>query len=401
MKPIHLSYAVALAGFTLVTAGRVALQLYALELGATPGEVGVLFSTYFIFPLLISFPLGLLADRVSSRGLLALGMAIGAGGMLVPALVQGMPALYFAGVMIGITFAFTSVLIQNITGLLSRPDERARNFSNASLVGASTLMLGPLVAGFGIDLVGHAGACLGSVVLGVVAMAMLARWGALFPRPNSRPTSRSATSASSVPAARGRLAAAWTSLRESLADRKSLPIIVVGAILHFGQDLYQFYLPVYAHSLGLSASVIGIILASVFIMSVAVRAWLPRLVARLGEERLLITAFLFGAVGFAFTPMLANPVALCLLAGLFGLGMGAGSPVIMMLIFAHAPEGRSGEMVGMRNTANNLGRAGAPPLFGFIASAAGLVPVFAISAGMMVAGAWVMNRQLRRLAMAK
>ena len=175
MKPIHLTYAIGLAGFTLVTAGRVMLQLYALELGATPGEVGVLFSTYFIFPLLISFPLGLLADRVSSRGLLALGMAMGAGGMLVPALVQGMPALYFAGMMIGITFAFTSVLIQNITGLLSRPEERARNFSNASLVGASTLMLGPLVAGFGIDLVGHAGACLSSVGMGVVAMAMLGR----------------------------------------------------------------------------------------------------------------------------------------------------------------------------------------------------------------------------------
>jgi MFS family permease len=397
LKPIHLTYAIALAGFTLVTAGRVMLQLYALELGATPGEVGVLFSTYFIFPLLISFPLGLLADRVSSRGLLALGMAFGAGGMLVPALVEGMPALYFAGVMIGITFAFTSVLIQNITGLLSRPDERARNFSNASLVGASTLMLGPLVAGFGIDLVGHAGACLSSVALGVVAIAMLARWGGLFPKPGSRPRRPGSAASAST----GRLAAAWTSLRESLADRKSLPIIVVGSILHFGQDLYQFYLPVYAHDLGLSASVIGIILASVFIMSVVVRAWLPMLVKRLGEERLLIMAFVLGAVGFACTPLLANPVALCLLAGLFGMGMGVGSPVIMMLIFAHAPEGRSGEMVGMRNTANNLGRAGAPPLFGFIASAAGLMPVFAISAAMMVGGAWIMNRQLRRLAVAK
>lgn len=397
MKPIHLTYFIGLAGFTLVTAGRVALQLYALELGATPGEVGVLFSTYFLFPLLISFPLGLLADRVSSRGLLALGMAIGAGGMLVPALVQGMPALYFAGVMIGITFAFTSVLIQNITGLLSRPEERARNFSNASLVGASTLMLGPLVAGFGIDLFGHAGACLSGVVLGVLAMAMLARWGGVLPKPGSRKR----VSAPAVPATTGRLAAAWVSLRESLADRKSLPIIVVGSILHFGQDLYQFYLPVYAHDLGLSASVIGIILACVFVMSVVVRAWLPMLVKRFGEERLLIMAFVLGALGFTFTPMLAHPVALCLLAGLFGLGMGVGSPVIMMLIFAHAPEGRSGEMVGMRNTANNLGRAGAPPVFGFIASVAGLIPVFAISAGMMVAGAWVMNRQLRRLSVTR
>lgn len=390
MKPIHLSYAVSLAGLNLVTSGRVLLQLFALELGATPGEVGLLFTTYFVFPLAISLPLGMLADRKGARGLMAIGMAIGMAGMLLPVFVHHKAVLYIAGLANGITFAFTSVLTQNITGLLSRPDERARNFSNSSLIGASTLMLGPLVAGFSIDLVGHAPACLSAVAFGAAGLVFLARWGGLFPLPPGM-----TAAADSRDGAAPRVGV-MERLRKSLTDRTTLPIILVAGILHFAQDLYQFYLPVYGHGLGLSASVIGIILSSVFVMSVVVRFWLPGLVARLGEERLLITAFLLGAVAFALTPLLTHPVALCLVAAVLGLGMGGGSPVIMILIFSHAPEGRSGEMVGMRNTVNNLGRAGAPPLFGAIASAAGLIPVFIITAVMMAGGAWLMQAMLAR-----
>ncbi len=398
MTPIHLSYTVAVFAYTLVTAGRVVLPLFALDMGAKPSEIGLLYSTYFIFPLLLSLPLGMLADRHSPRGLLLLGLAIGCVGMLLPALFHQMPVLYVAGILIGISFAFTSVLIQNLTGLLSQPTERARNFSNASLFGASTLMFGPLVAGFGIDLSGHAMACLYTVALGLVAMGLLARWGHLFPDPVGVPRPASTTSMAgkdtkSTSATRTRaVAGLWLGLRERLADRTSLRIIMIGMVIHIGQDLYQFYLPVYGHSLGLSASMIGIIMASVFIMSCLVRVWLPALVTRLGEEGMLMTAFCLGALGFALTPLFQHPLALCLVASVFGIGMGCGSPVIMMLIFSHAPAGRSGETVGMRHTANNIGRAIAPPVFGFITSLAGLVPVFALSAGMMAAAAWAVSR---------
>lgn len=385
MKPIHLSYAVALCGLNLVTAGRVLLQLFALELGATPGEVGLLFTTFFVFPLAIALPLGMLADRRSARGLMAIGMAIGMAGMLLPVFVHHKAVLYLAGLANGVTFVFTSVLTQNITGLLSRPEERARHFSNASLVGASTLMLGPLVAGFSIDLVGNAPACLSAVAFGVAGLGLLGRWGGLFPLPPAVIAGAAGT------ADTGPRVGVFERLRKSLTDRTTLPFILVAGILHFAQDLYQFYLPVYGHGLGLSASAIGIILSSVFVMSVLVRFWMPALVARLGEERMLVGAFLLGAVGFGLTPLLTHPVALCLVAAVLGLGMGCGSPVIMILIFSRAPEGRSGEMVGMRNMVNNLGRAGAPPLFGFIASVAGLVPVFIITAVMMVGGAWLMQ----------
>ena len=54
-----------------------------------------------------------------------------------------------------------------------------------------------------------------------------------------------------------------------------------------------------------------------------------------------------------------------------------------MLLFSRSAEGRSGETLGLRQTANNIVRVIAPSLFGFIASAFGLFPVFGISALMM------------------
>ena len=57
VTPIHLSYVVAVFAYTLVTAGRVVLPLLALDMGAKPSEIGLLYSTYFIFPLLLSLHL--------------------------------------------------------------------------------------------------------------------------------------------------------------------------------------------------------------------------------------------------------------------------------------------------------------------------------------------------------
>ena len=59
-----------------------------------------------------------------------------------------------------------------------------------------------------------------------------------------------------------------------------------------------------------------------------------------------------------------------------------------MLMFSRSVEGRSGEMLGLRLTANNLMRVAGPAVFGLVASAVGLTAVFAINALMMAGGAY-------------
>jgi MFS family permease len=156
-----------------------------------------------------------------------------------------------------------------------------------------------------------------------------------------------------------------------------------------GTDLFQFYLPIYGHGIGLSASAIGVILGSFAAAAFVVRVIMPRLVEVSSEERVLSYSFVLAAVGFVLVPFFQNAVVLCGIALLLGLGMGCGAPITMALTYSQSPPGRSGEALGLRFAANHLARVIGPLLAGSIGSAFGLIPVFLMNALMMVSGSLI------------
>jgi MFS family permease len=366
-KPLYLTFALMLFCFGSISAARVAFSLYALQLGASASAVGIVVATLYIFPLLISWPVGRYSDRVGSRWLLMFGAFCGMCAMLIPFFVHEIAALYVAGTLLGISFSLYNVLLQNLVGVLSEPHERARNFSNSSLIGATTNLAGPLFAGIAIDHAGPPYACLYLATLSLAAGAVLVIWGKILPGGSGR-----------APSAGG--------LRETLADRGMLRILGTSSLVQVGQDLFQFYIPVYGYGIGLSASAIGGVLATFAAASFFVRFIMPRLVARFGEETVLGYSFSLAMIGFVLAPLFHNVVALGLISFMFGLGMGCGQPITTMLIFSRCAEGRSGETLGLRQTVNNLMRVSSPPVFGLIASGFGLPAVFWISALMMGGG---------------
>ncbi len=370
MSPLYLTFAFSLITYSAVTAARVLLSLYALELGAQPAEIGLLAATFFAFPLVLSWPIGVWADRTGPRKLLLYGMFAGSVGMLVPWLFPKLPALYVGGALSGMAFVFCNVLVQNIVGLVSKPEERARNFSNASLMGSGSNILGPLIAGFAIDHAGHAIASLCAAGLFFMAFTMVALRGQQLPGGGGK-----------------HAIAAQNSLKELISDKAVMAAILTTTLIQIGQDLYMFYMPIYGHSIPLSASAIGTVLASFATASCVVRLVLPWLLARIGQERLLGGTFLAAAVAFLLLPLSGNILILCAISFCFGFGMGCGMPITMMMLFNSAPEGRSGQAIGLRQTVNNLARVISPPVFGAIASAAGLFTVFMISAVLMGGGA--------------
>src|SRR5262249_42935696 len=157
--------------------------------------------------------------------------------MLIPYFVRELPALYVASTLMGIAFTLYNTLLPNLVGLLSRPEEYARNFSNASLMGSITMFSGPLIAGFAIDLSDHATACLSLLTLSIAAGTSLIVWGGMLP------------GGSSAPGPGG-------SIREMLSDPAMLRTLVTSSLVQVGQDLYQFYIPLQGHRVGLSASAI-------------------------------------------------------------------------------------------------------------------------------------------------
>ncbi len=360
-----------LFGFSSINSARVSFSLIALELGASPSTVGLLVGTFYAFPVVLSWPVGKYSDRVGSRRLLLLGAGFGLAAMLIPYFVRELAALFAAAALMGVAFTLYNVLLPNLVGLLSSPHARVRNFSNSSLVGGFSMVIGPLMAGFAIDYAPHGTAPLYLALLSVAVALLLLRWGPTLPGGAARTASASATSTN------------------PLADREMVRVLATSSLVQVGQDLWQFYIPVHGVAIGVSASAIGVILSTFAAASFVVRLIMPALVARLGDERVLAYSFYFAALGFVLVPFFESAYALAACSFLFGLGIGCGQPITTMLIFSRSAPGRSGETFGLRQTVNNALRVSAPPLFGLVATAFGLPPVFYLSAVMMGGGGWI------------
>ena len=93
---IPLTLALTFFNFVGANAARVVLTLYALELGAPASSVGVLGGLLFLFPLLLSWPIGALADRTGARGILLFASCCGAASLVLPFFVRAVPAFYAA-----------------------------------------------------------------------------------------------------------------------------------------------------------------------------------------------------------------------------------------------------------------------------------------------------------------
>jgi MFS family permease len=348
-------------------AAQMLISLYALDRGAQPFAVGVIAAIYSGFPMLLSWQVGKVADRFGSRWPLTFGAGCAACGMLVPYYFPGLPALYIASAMYGLTHAFCNVCLQNMVGLLSNPQDRSKNFSNFSMMSSLTVFLGPLLAGVSIDYSGYSVACLNLALVSLVPVTMLTIWGDNLPK--------------------GSGAARHTGkFGDLLAESGLWRVMITSSLMTSGVDLFEFYMPIYGHSIGLSATVIGFVLAMFAVASFIVRLIIPHLIARLTAEKVLVYAFFTGSASLLLVPFFHDVVVLVALSFTCGIGLGCGQPITLMQTFAVSTKGRSGEAMGVRVTVNQGTRVVVPVVFGSIGSMFGLFPVFWVNALMLASG---------------
>jgi len=376
---ILLIQALSVIVFTGINAARIVFSLYGLQLGASAASIGAIMAMLYVFPMLLSWPIGVLSDRYPAAWLLGGGIAAGAVGMAVPFFLPALPSLYAASLLLGLSMAFFSVMGQALIGALSKPADRTRNFSNFTLTGSISIFIGPLLAGFSIDHIGYGRTSAGISVLLLLGVAALVAWGGTLPRNETKvPTSGN--------------------LLHTLADRRLWAMLAISGLSQLGNDIFLVFVPVYAHGVGLSASAIGMMLAVLAAGSFGVRFGMVHLIARMGDGRLLAIAFFVGACTFALLPLFSGIVPLTLLAFAFGLCQGCTQPLTMMMMFNGAEEGRAGEAIGLRMTTNNAARLVGPMVFGVLASATGLLAVFWITASLMAAGGRMATHAAKRLA---
>jgi len=376
-KAIHLVYAQNLLIFVVLNAGRIMLSLYALDIGASASDVGVVVALLYVAPFLISWPAGVLADRFGARWLFAIGSSIGALCMLAPVFWATLPAFWIGALGIGAAISFANVLGQNLVGVLSTPQNRTRNFSNYTLVGALGNFIGPLLTGFAIDHLGFPMTALMTSALSALATVLILIWGGLLPKGERR-------------------AQKAGNILEAVSAPGMRRVLVVASVVQIGFDSFHSFMPVYAHGVGLSASAIGIALSAFAVASFLSRLVMPRAISLWGEHRVMAAGFVFGALAFFLLPVFEATFALSAISFIFGLFIGFSQPITMILVFAASAPGRTGESLGLRLTVTNFMRVIGPAVFGATARAFGLAPLFIACGALMCVGGYLSERMARR-----
>jgi len=355
---------------------RVVNTLYALELGATPLHTGLLLATYGVFPLLLAVPAGRIADRYGSRIPIIAGMAVCTLGALLPWFASSLALLFAAAALTGLGFIMSQVALQSLIGSLGEGAARTSNFNLYALVIAVADFAGPVIAGFSIDKAGHERTYLVFAVLSAVAGTVSAGFARRIPRPG-------------VPRTRP----AGSRMMDLVRNAEMRRVLIAGAVVMTGIDLFQLYMPLYGHQAGLSASAIGMILGAAAAASFGSRALIPVLVKQYGEERTLLYALFLTAAMFALIPFFTSALLLGLICFVLGFGMGLGQPLTVILCYNYSPPGRAGESLGLRIAINNSMHVVVPAFFGGVGAALGLAPVFWVNAGIIAAGNWFVRRR--------
>lgn len=376
---ILLVIALTVLSHTAFTGSRMTVSLYAIHLGATAFEVGMMMSLYALLPMLLAVSSGRLIDRVGVFRPMVVSGALFCAGVLLPSLWPSLAALYVAASVIGTGFMVFHVALNNVVGNLGTPDQRAANFSWLAIGYSISGLAGPLVSGFAIDGLGHRLAFLVLTLFPVVGLALLVAQRRALP---------SVEPAASGPGERR--------LTDLLRNPRLIPAFVASGLLSMGWDMYTFLMPIYGTRLGLSASMIGVIMGSFAAATLCVRLAMPLLARRLKEWAVVCTAMVVSGVAFALFPAAGTVATLLALSFLLGLGLGSSQPMIMALLYAASPAGRQGEVIGVRTTILNSSHTLLPLTFGAVGSVlGGMAPVFGIMAALLLWGGWYARRQMR------
>jgi len=356
----HLSF----AGF------RVVLSLMAIHHEASPFIVGVVMSLLTVIAMLFAVRWGRWVDRVGVRGPMLAGVAAILAAMVLVWAVPRLETLFLASPLAGSGFFLYHIAAGQAAAVIGRPEDRVKNFSLLALAFSTSGFLGPTLAGFAIDGIGHANAMLALSAGALVNVAVLA------------------TRKDDV---RNREPAVAHESRRQIADLLRIPgfrlVFLVSGTLSMTWDLFAFVMPIHGSQLGLSASTIGIILGAFGSAVFVVRLALPLLVHRLDEWRMLIAAMLLSGTTLMLFPLVSGVPLLMALSFLLGVGLGGTQPFVMALIYDKAPPGRGAEVLSVRTWIINFSQTSVPLASGALGAALGMLPVFwAMGASLLVAG---------------
>jgi MFS family permease len=336
----------------------VIVPLWAVMLGATPAEIGIMIGARSFLPFLLAIHGGVMMDRLGTRRMMLVFTMVSTALVPLYPLSPWFPAL---------------VALQMMTGLLG----------NLSWVGAQTL-IAPALIGLTWDLTGHWGA------FAACTLSSLVLFGSTALVPSWAENHGLKQQPKRVPAAEA--GSRWRYLVPRMSDYKevlgllALPAVALGIAIalmrHTPSTIQSSFYITYLKEIGLQATVIGALISCAEVTGAFGSLLAAPLMRRFPAHWILVVFTMLTIAMMALTPLFGGIVALLAAAQILrGGAHGLLHPATFSVISRALDNESQGRGVALRTTGNRLGAVVLPVVMGFVAEAVGVEASFVIIGG--------------------
>src|SRR5690606_15050101 len=176
-----------------------------------------------------------------------------------------------------------------------------------------------------------------------------------------------------APVSREQRRPAWDLLCEPSFRR----LLFINWLVSASWAVHSFALPILGSARGMSASVIGAILAAYAVTSTLVRLLLiPLLATRLSQRAIILSALLLTGAVYPPAPWLGPAGAVAPGPATLGLALRPVRPAFLTRLHPVTPRARHGEGLAVRSVFINCSGACMPLLFGVLGAALGAASLF-------------------------
>jgi len=337
------------------------LPFYATDLGVSLTMVSVIVSAAAIGTLLTDVPAGALLHRIGLRRAMLVGSALVVVGTISLALPLSAPLVVAFRLLAGIGTAMWGLSRHAFIAQNADPASRGRSIAMFGGINRIGVFGGPAIGGLVATAASTSASFLVAGVMGLLAFLAAV---AFIPRDGRT---------GALPRGSGRKR--WDVVRQTLwTNSGDLTAAAVAQL--FAQMIRQgrqLLIPlVGATTLGLNPAQVGLVMTASAVLDMSMFIPAGILMDRFGRKFASVPSFALMAIGIGMVPFAGNFVGLLIAALVIGLGNGLGSGTMMTLGADLAPEGATGEFLGLWRLIGDVGMVTGPLAVGLIATWLGL-----------------------------
>jgi len=353
-----------ISGFCAYASSSVVFPIiarYAIILGASEGEAGIIAGGFALTTSLTMIPLGMLADRYGRFKVLVLGMLIFILTPFLYALAGNFTQLFLARLLHGLAMALF-VPASNALAIDLSPDKRGEALGWIATFTMLGYSVGPVMGGVVTSAYGYASTFYFSSLIAVVGATSLIFLKGMRVRAKS-----------SGMLERG----AKTGFK---AKRETVAAIATPFFATFGGAIIGiFAIPLYLIRFGINVTMIGLLTTALFLSSAIVRLPAGKLSDSIGRRPVILLGLILEAIGvFGFLSPSFGVIALASIVT--GIGMGLANPAGFALLADIVSPRMRGFAMGTSSTSLQLGVFVGPAIMGFVASVYDYPAVFILTA---------------------